>query len=324
MDLVRRPISNAWHHRPVLPAITVFTPTYQRRETLDRVYRSLDNQTFEPDRFEWIIVDDGSTDGTREMVRKWAKRADFSIRYIWQENGGKHRAINQGVKESAGELFACLDSDDACTPTALEQIWGRWTEAQVTESRKLAGVIARCQDPRGLPIGPPFPLSSSIAYAELTYCQRHRWESWHVPRVETLRRHPFPNGPRGRYVPESTVWNAVAEPWALLDSPVRIYHTGIGHDRSDRISNVQSVEQNAEGLLLRHQSLLSHSWRVFACARMDFLTAACMMTRFALASGRSPRQAIHGVTDRRGRVLCWVTWPVGAALHARDRLSRRP
>ena len=91
--------------------ITVFTPAYNRAHTLEKLYRSLQRQTFQ--NFEWLIVDDGSSDGTGELVNKWqAEENSFPIHYAWQENGGKCRAINHGLKLAAGELFFTVDSDD--------------------------------------------------------------------------------------------------------------------------------------------------------------------------------------------------------------------
>ena len=89
---------------------TVFTPTFNRAHTLGRVYASLRAQTYTD--FEWLIVDDGSTDGTEELVRGWMAEAPFPLRYLTQVHGHKKAAFNRGVREANGELFVALDSDD--------------------------------------------------------------------------------------------------------------------------------------------------------------------------------------------------------------------
>ena len=101
--------------------ITVFTPTYNRAYIIEKLYRSLQHQTFRD--FEWLIVDDGSTDNTADIVAIWQHEGnDFPIRYYKKENGGKCRAINYGVDRAEGELFFNVDSDDYLTDDALEKI----------------------------------------------------------------------------------------------------------------------------------------------------------------------------------------------------------
>ncbi len=96
---------------------TVFTATFNRAHVLHRVYHSLRAQTFRD--FEWLVVDDGSTDGTGALVEAWRAEADFPIRYRYQENRGKHVACNRAVAEARGRFFLTLDSDDACVPQAF-------------------------------------------------------------------------------------------------------------------------------------------------------------------------------------------------------------
>jgi len=119
--------------------ITVFTPTYNRAYIIENLYRSIQRQTYRD--FEWVVVDDGSSDGTEELFRKWqAERNDFPIRYVKQENGGKCRAINRGMTEARGELFFNIDSDDYLTDDALEKI-ARW-EAELPKDSNFCGFSA--------------------------------------------------------------------------------------------------------------------------------------------------------------------------------------
>ncbi len=107
-------------------AFSVFAPTYNRAHTLPRLYSSLCEQTFKD--FEWIIVDDGSTDETAEVVKPWLKAAPFRVRYFWKPNGGKHTAINRGVQEAVGRFLAISDSDDWYVPQALDRFIHHWNE----------------------------------------------------------------------------------------------------------------------------------------------------------------------------------------------------
>ena len=89
--------------------LTIFTPTYNRAYILPKLYDSLCEQTCQD--FDWLIVDDGSTDHTKELVGDWIKEKKISIRYVCQENGGKMRAYNKAVSLTETELFVCIDSD---------------------------------------------------------------------------------------------------------------------------------------------------------------------------------------------------------------------
>ena len=118
------------------PTITIFTPTYNRAYTLDKLYQSLVAQTSKD--FCWLVVDDGSTDNTEQLIASYIDEGLLDIRYIKQENGGKQRAWNTAVANCTTELFYCLDSDDYFVPDAVESLLGAWHEA--ASDRGIAGI----------------------------------------------------------------------------------------------------------------------------------------------------------------------------------------
>lgn len=116
--------------------VTVFTPSYNRAYIIENLYRSLQRQTCT--HFEWLVVDDGSVDGTEELFRTWQQEENsFPIRYYRQENGGKCRAINSGLRLAEGELFFTVDSDDYLTDDAIETIL-RW-EKELPRDKRYCG-----------------------------------------------------------------------------------------------------------------------------------------------------------------------------------------
>lgn len=118
--------------------ITLFTPTYNRAYILDRLYRSVQRQTFRD--FEWLIMDDGSSDDTEALVTGWMGEGnDFPIRYFKQPNGGKCRAINRGLDLARGELFFIMDSDDYLTDNALERV--AYWESTISGKPMYMGVV---------------------------------------------------------------------------------------------------------------------------------------------------------------------------------------
>ena len=104
--------------------ITILTPTYNREKTLKRAYESLLAQTNKD--FEWIVVDDGSSDNTKSLIEGFINESKLDIRYIYKTNGGKHTALNVGTAEAKGELLLILDSDDYLSEDAIELSYAYW------------------------------------------------------------------------------------------------------------------------------------------------------------------------------------------------------
>lgn len=123
--------------------ITVFTPTYNRAYIISNLYFSLKRQSFRD--FEWLVIDDGSTDETESLFEQWScQENDFSIRYYKQKNGGKCRAINRALVLAEGEVFFTVDSDDYLTDDALIKV-NRWFE-DIAGEEQLAGIVANRGD----------------------------------------------------------------------------------------------------------------------------------------------------------------------------------
>lgn len=133
--------------------LTIFTPAYNRAHTLPRTYKSLCLQNCKD--FIWLIVDDGSTDNTAELVREWQQRDNgFEIQYIYKENGGMHTAHNVAYAAIHTELNTCIDSDDMLSDGAVEKILSKWAEVK---DRGYAGLVGIDADFDGNIIGSGFP-----------------------------------------------------------------------------------------------------------------------------------------------------------------------
>lgn len=133
--------------------LTVFTPAYNRAHTLSRTYESLLRQSCK--QFIWLIVDDGSTDNTAELVKQWQKFDNgFEIRYVYKENGGMHTAHNTAYELIDTELNTCIDSDDMLAEEAVAAILNKWEHVRDTG---VAGIIGLDADFNGDVIGKGFP-----------------------------------------------------------------------------------------------------------------------------------------------------------------------
>jgi glycosyltransferase involved in cell wall biosynthesis len=193
---------------------TILTPTYNRAHTLPRTYASLKAQSLLP--HEWVVVDDGSTDGTAELVCGWTAEAPFPIQYVFQENAGKPAAHNVGVAAASGDLLAVLDADDWILPHALERLNALWKEIPETVRDAFTGITVNCQYQDGTIIGEPFPASptDSTPY-ELWSRGWLKGEKWGFHRVDVLRKYSFPTFDREKYVPEGLVWNRIGQDYRM-------------------------------------------------------------------------------------------------------------
>ena len=210
---------------------TVFTPTYNRGYLLTRLYQSLCAQKFKD--FEWIIVDDGSSDDTVsivELLQRRHRNKDFSIRYYRKENGGKHTAINVGVKKAQGDLFFIADSDDILPSNALQTVAEVWEQTKYDNSiGGICGLDGDIND--GSIIGTGFPkevhllsieLSNhiNIGYIDATtrdvrFKLKVDGDMKEVFRTSVLREFPFPEIKGERFCPEVLVWNRIASKYKL-------------------------------------------------------------------------------------------------------------
>lgn len=187
--------------------VTVFTPTYNRSNLLGRLYDSLQNQTNY--QFEWLVVDDGSTDNTKQLFDIWTKRDNpFSIRYYYSKNGGKHRAINQGVRLAKGKLFFIVDSDDFLLPNAIELLVS-WDKDIPT-----GGNYAAISGNKGFPDYSLVGNTFNSYYLDCTYIDRKenniigdKAEAYYT---NVLRKYPFPSFDNENFITERVVWDKIA------------------------------------------------------------------------------------------------------------------
>lgn len=195
-----------------MATITVFTPAYNRAKTLPRTYSSLVKQDCKD--FVWLVVDDGSTDETGELVKKW-KQADngFEIRYIYKGNGGMHTAHNTAYENIDTELNVCIDSDDCLAEGAIKKIVLTW---QKIKHRGYAGIIGLDADMEGNIIGKNFP--DGLKETTLTgyYATGGFGDKKLVYRTDVIKNYPpYPVFPGEKYV-------ALAYKYRLIDQDYRL------------------------------------------------------------------------------------------------------
>lgn len=195
-----------------MKTLTIFTPTYNRAHTLVRTYNSLCQQTCKD--FEWLIIDDGSTDNTREVVEKWICNSDFKIRYIYQENQGMHGAHNTAYKNITTELNTCIDSDDYMPVDAVENIITFWHE---NRSNKYAGIIGLDQRENGSIIGTTFRPELKETTLMNFYANGGKGDKKLVYRTDIVKQYPeYPLFDGERYVGLAYKYMLIDQDYKLL------------------------------------------------------------------------------------------------------------
>ena len=192
---------------------TVFTPTFNRKELLKKLYKSLQKQTFKD--FEWLIVDDGSTDGTKEKVEEFLSEKKLEIKYYFKENGGKQRAYNFATEKANGELFICLDSDDEYVENGLEIILKYWKKYE--KNSDIAGMGYLSTYPNREIIGSSFPEKEMISTQFEIYNKYGvKGDKGLMFRTEIIKKYKFPVFEDEKFITEAVVYNRICEKYKMV------------------------------------------------------------------------------------------------------------
>lgn len=192
--------------------LTVFTPAYNRAHTLPRTYESLCNQKCKD--FCWLIIDDGSTDDTEQLVKGWMEKDNgFEIQYIYKENGGMHTAHNMAYENITTELNVCVDSDDCMAEDGVAKILKKWDEVK---DSGYAGIIGLDADMNGKIIGKSFPKSMKETTLMGYYAMGGAGDKKLVYRTDIIKKYPpYPVFEGEKYV-------ALAYKYRLIDQDYKL------------------------------------------------------------------------------------------------------
>lgn len=289
---------------------TVFTPTYNRAHLLPRVYRSLSRQTFKD--FEWLVVDDGSTDNTKEVVNHLQEEADFAIRYVWKPNGGYHTTINEGVTCARGMFFAILDSDDWYVDDALENMLKFWKTIEEADKLTYSGVCGLFAYKNGEIVGSKFPSDvwdSDDFAAKNVY--RIEGDKIGFKRTDVMRQFPSPED-IGRFASQSIRWNRIGNKYSTRFVnrvfAIKEYQTG-GISDDKKITLIR----NPRSRVLLLCELLNCGRRLPISVRVK---ATINLIRFSLHARVSIRELYRSVPNKLAILPCL---PVAVLVVLRDR-----
>lgn len=195
-----------------MATITVFTPAYNRAHTIPRTYESLLKQNNKD--FVWLIIDDGSSDNTAELIKEWQKEdSGFEIRYVYKENGGMHTAHNTAYENIDTELNVCIDSDDCLADNAIQKILDKW---ESVKEQNYAGIIGLDADFGGNIIGQSFHAELKETTLSGYYAAGGSGDKKLVYRTDVIKKYPpYPVFEGEKYV-------ALAYKYRLIDNDYKL------------------------------------------------------------------------------------------------------
>lgn len=208
--------------------LTIFTPTYNRANTLTRLYNSLLNQ--DTNMFKWLVVDDGSTDNTKQLVEGWIAEGKLEIRYIYEKNSGKTSAHNLGVRECNTELFLCCDSDDWMAENSIKPALDFWNSNQKELSGMVGPKLIHQKELSGM-VGPrdttnknydslstlPKNIKRGTLYG--LYNKGYVGETALFFRTSIIKKYPFPKIEGEKFIPEEYIYRRLDEKYEMLVYP---------------------------------------------------------------------------------------------------------
>lgn len=298
--------------------ISVITPTYNRANVLYRVYDSLMKQTYRE--FEWIIVDDGSEDNTKTVVEQFVQQADFNIVYYYQNNNGKHIAVNKGVKLAKGEFIAIADSDDSFLPEAFEIMLKHWDKIDDKESFR--GVTCRCYDPEtkeeiGRTIDNDYVDCLGL---DATYKYNIDFEMWGINRRDIMLKYPFPAIMGGKknglsFFPETVIWNKMGRTYKVryINDCLRAYY----RDQDNATTNKKNRRYKENIYLWDH--LINDILDYARYKPMRFVKAFIGIMMDGLLNGEKYYEIVKRGKTLGRKILIILFSPVGIALYYKYR-----
>ncbi|WP_026659662.1 glycosyltransferase family 2 protein [Butyrivibrio sp. AC2005] len=200
--------------------LTIITPTYNRAEKLSVLYESLCEQTCEA--FEWLIVDDGSEDKTKEVVQGWIDSKKISISYLYKCNGGKHTALNVGIKNIETPLTFIVDSDDYLLPEAVNQIVSDYSDISRDD---ICGIAYLRQSKDGHYLTNKLVPENGLieSFCDCRYGRGIKGDMAEVWMTKCLKEYPFPEFENEKFVSEDVVWIQMSQKYKLIFYNIPIY-----------------------------------------------------------------------------------------------------
>lgn len=290
-----------------METVAVLTPTYNRREKLEKLYQSLCKQT--DGDFIWFISDDGSGDGTEESVRGWIEENKIPIRYLKKENGGKHTAVNFAMPHIVQPLTFIVDSDDWLTPDAIETIKKDYAR-DFTPS--ICGFAYLRQNSSGKYLTDKLVPHDALVedFCTCRYGRDIKGDMAEVWVTKCLKEFPFPEFPGEKFMPEGVVWIPMSKKYKMVFYNKVIY-------MCDYIADGLTVNRRAHNKRSPKGNMLRGEIHLAAGLPIKYrIRAMLCYTVYGFFAGYSPSQLWKRSKNKGLFLLCF---PVSAVLYIKWR-----
>ncbi len=302
---------------------SVLTPCYNSSALIHRVFTSLKKQTYRD--FEWIIIDDGSTDQLEEIIETFRKEADFPIEYYrFNENRGKTSAFNQGVIMAHGYFLLSADADDEFLPETMEVFLKHWEGIPEERREQFSGIDCNCIDQDGNFVGTPFPESPWEAdMFIMRYKARVHGEKWGIIRTDILRKFPF-DTTIDKHQLLTTVWSKIAAEYKTLyiNDTLRIYYRNQNNHESITSSLKKKISY-PEGYRYSHLLNINNYFQYIKYYPKELFLDFVHYIRMSVHLKYPLKTIITDVKGLKKRLLLLPAAPVAIAVVLRDRLQGR-
>lgn len=304
------------------PKITVFTPTYNREDTLPRLYKSIKKQNYE--NFEWLIIDDGFDD-TSKLIKSWKEEARFDIRYYKNKKRlGKHIAVNKGLEKAKGEFFLIIDSDDELKHNTLSRLMDEWRKIPDSEKHKYSGVVALMEDQTGSTSdGKLSKEKIDTTNAEIAFRYQHNGEKIGLRKTDILKNNKYPEIENTTHIPETYMWRRITanHKQRYLNEILATFWDE--ENRSDRLTGGTEVESAAEGKILYNRDLINSYLPYGKLDPYFFFNRFINFTRWSLHSDTSYLSNLNTVDGIVRKILTLICFPLGLRLFILDKANKQ-
>lgn len=300
--------------------ITVFTPTYNREKTLTRAYNSLLNQSKKD--FVWLIIDDGSTDGTKSLVDKWITEEKLQINYHYKENGGKHTAMRLAHKLTTTKYLTGLDSDDEFTADTIETFYESWRQIEATgKAKEFAEISALTYDTKGSLVG-NYSFSKSVNYIDSNWHEmvlKFRNNNEHVTCWDVQKLRECIQIPENLWLSNKINFLAEFVFWArlgrlyktrYLNRNLRIYH----YDGGDSLLRIEDKTKGHYNNVVGSKYFLDENLSYFFSNPKYFINLILKFIISSIELGLSPLFIMKSISTLKFKMAYCLVYPIGLVL----------